>query len=59
MSLPDEKRLEDRHFLLYLTETAHYAWLEQGKTVYQTSDATLVQALVARLQEAYDLQRHL
>ncbi|MDF1565528.1 MAG: response regulator [Deltaproteobacteria bacterium] len=59
VNLPDERRLEDRHFLLILTETAHYAWLEQGKTVYQTSDSTLVQALVARIQETYDLQRHL
>ncbi len=56
--LPDEARLDGHRFLLYLTERAAYAWLEQDDGLaYHTSDATLVEALVARLQEAYDLQR--
>ncbi len=57
--LPKEEALDARRFLLVLTETAHYAWLERGKAVFHTSDATLVQGLVARVQDAYDLQRHL
>jgi two-component system, cell cycle response regulator len=58
VSLPDEARLDDGRFFLLLTEHAAYAWLDRGRPeTYHTSDASLVEALVARLQETYALQR--
>ncbi len=58
--LPDEGRLKRSRFFLLLTETAVYAWLERGdEEAYHTSDSSLVEALVSRLQEAYDLQRQI
>ncbi|RMG19296.1 MAG: response regulator [Deltaproteobacteria bacterium] len=61
VQLPAERRLERYSFLIYLTEHAAYAWLrdEESEQAYHSSDSPLVEALVARLQEAYDLQRHL
>lgn len=58
VTLPEDGRFDGRRFFLYLTEHAAYAWLEDREdAVYHSSDAALVEALVSRLQEAYDLQR--
>ncbi len=53
----DDPRLEGHAFLLFLSETASYALLQgPGGDSFHTSDAPLVDALVARLQAQYDLQ---
>ncbi len=58
--LPEESRLAENRFFLLLTEAAAYAWIDRaGKEAYHTSDPSLVEALVSRLQEAYDLQRQI
>ena len=55
--LDGDQRLAGHAFLLLLTEQSSYAWLSgpDGRA-FHTSDAPLVDALVARLQALYDLQ---
>jgi diguanylate cyclase (GGDEF)-like protein len=54
--LDGDPRLRDHAFLLFLSESAAYGFLEGGGRQFHTSDAPLVDALVARLQTLYDLQ---
>lgn len=58
VQFPDEDKFGSRRFFLYLTEHAQYAWMHGDDEVYHTSDPVLVEGLVARLQDAYDLQQH-
>jgi diguanylate cyclase (GGDEF)-like protein len=55
--LDGDKRLAGHELLLFLSEHSAYAWLSgpDGRA-FHTSDAPLVDALVARLQALYDLQ---
>jgi hypothetical protein len=52
-----DKRFADHAFVLFLSEHSAYALLAgPGGRVFHTSDAPLVDALVAKLQNLYDLQ---
>ena len=55
--LDGDKRFDDHAFALFLSEHSAYALLAgPGGRVFHTSDAPLVDALVAKLQNLYDLQ---
>ncbi|WP_242334543.1 response regulator [Anaeromyxobacter sp. SG66] len=55
--LDGDKRFADHAFVLFLSEHSAYALLAgPGGRVFHTSDAPLVDALVAKLQHLYDLQ---
>jgi diguanylate cyclase (GGDEF)-like protein len=52
-----ERRFQDHEFLLYLSEQAAYALLQDGSgRAFHTADPPLVDALVSRLQALYDLE---
>ena len=52
-----DARIASHDFLLFLGESAAYALLQRpGGALFHTSDAPLVDLLVAKLQCAYDLQ---
>jgi diguanylate cyclase (GGDEF)-like protein len=52
-----DARIADHDFLLFLGESAAYAILQRpGGALFHTSDAPLVDLLVAKLQCAYELQ---
>ena len=55
--LDGDKRFDDHAFALFLSEHSAYALpAGPGGRVFHTSDAPLVDALVAKLQNLYDLQ---
>jgi diguanylate cyclase (GGDEF)-like protein len=57
--LDGDDRLKDHDFVLYLSEHSAYGLVQRQSTpgrLFQTSDAPLVDALIARLQALYDLQ---
>ncbi len=57
VTLDGERRFEDHEFLLYLSEQAAYALLQDGTgRAFHTADPPLVDALVSRLQALYDLE---
>jgi two-component system cell cycle response regulator len=52
-----DARIATHEFLLFLGESAAYAFLQRtGGALFHTSDAPLVDLLVAKLQCNYDLQ---
>jgi len=52
-----DARIAAHDFLLFLGETAAYGFLQRpGGVLFHTSDAPLVDLLVAKLQSAYELQ---
>jgi diguanylate cyclase (GGDEF)-like protein len=55
--LDGDERLGECEFLLYLNEHGAYGLLQRpGERLFHTSDTPLVDALVSRLQNHYDLQ---
>ena len=60
VSLTEEERLSAGMFFLLLTESTSYGWMTRnGLQSYHTSDVSLIEALIDRLQEYYDLQRQI
>jgi diguanylate cyclase (GGDEF)-like protein len=57
VAVDGERRFQDHEFLLYLSEQAAYALLQDGSgRAFHTADPPLVDALVSRLQALYDLE---
>jgi len=53
--LDGDKRMADHRFLLFISEHSSYGLLSRGERCFHTSDAPLVDALVAKLQTLYEL----
>jgi PleD family two-component response regulator len=57
VAVDGERRFQDHEFVLYLSEQASYALLQDaGGRAFHTADPPLVDALVSRLQALYDLE---
>jgi diguanylate cyclase (GGDEF)-like protein len=54
--LDGDKRMAEHRFLLFLSEHSAYGLLAGGGRAFHTSDASLVDALVAKLQTLYELR---
>jgi diguanylate cyclase (GGDEF)-like protein len=54
--LDGDKRMADHQFLLFISEHSSYGLLARGGRCFHTSDAPLVDALVAKLQTLYELK---
>jgi CheY-like chemotaxis protein/GGDEF domain-containing protein len=57
VALDGERRFQDHEFLLYLSEQAAYALVQDARgRAFHTADPPLVDALVSRLEALYDLE---